>query len=144
MAERYLVDTGVFARWYIEQTGYQHALELRGALLAGEVELETVDCVRFELAHVLRTKGLLLRRMSREDYLAAVRTIDDLEIVVHATDADALGRAAAYAADWNMRFFDAVVVDAAVERQLTLLTTDLKLCNAAGDRISTELLRGLA
>lgn len=143
MVERYLVDTGVFLRWFVPQVGFEHARRLRRAFVAGDVALETVDCVRFELANVLRTKGLLPARLTRVEYLAAVRTVDDFGVVVHATDVEALERAAAYAADWNLRFFDAVVVDAAVRRELTLLTTDVKLSNAVGDRLSTELLRGL-
>lgn len=143
MAERYLVDTGVFLRWFVPQVGFEHARRLRRAFVAGDVALETVDCVRFELANVLRTKGLLPRRLTRVEYLAAVRTVDDFGVVVHATDVEALERAAAYAADWNLRFFDAMVVDTAVRRDLTLLTTDVKLSNAVGDRLSTELLRGL-
>lgn len=43
MADRFLVDTCVFVRWYIEQDGYQDALSLQSAYLAGGVELETVE-----------------------------------------------------------------------------------------------------
>lgn len=92
--EAYLVDTAVFVRWVLEQVGFQHALEIQEAFLAGQVVLETVDIVRIELAHVLRKKGLLERRLGRAEYLTAVRTIDDLGIVVHVTDVDALERAA--------------------------------------------------
>lgn len=144
MAEQYVVDTGVLVRWFIAQVGFEHAREIRAAFIAGELGLETVDSVRFEFAHVLRTKGLLTGGLDREGYLSAVRTIDDLGILVHVTDVEAVERAAVYAVDWNLRFFDALVVDRAIRRELTLLTTDKKLCHAVGDRLSTELLRGLA
>ncbi|MGI9003148.1 MAG: hypothetical protein ACR2GH_16065 [Pseudonocardia sp.] len=88
MADRFLVDTCVFVRWYIEQDGYQDALSLQSAYLAGGVELETVDFVRYELGDVLRRKGLLLKKIMPSDYVAAVRSLDDLEIPVHVTTAD--------------------------------------------------------
>lgn len=142
MAEAYLVDTSVFVRWYLEQDGYQHALRIRTAFRDGQLALETIDSVRFELGNVLRKKGLLLGTINRDEYLIATRSLDDLEALIHRTDADALERAAALAADRNLRFFDALVADRALERDLTLLTTDKKLCNAIAGLIHTELLEG--
>lgn len=141
--DTYLVDTGVFARWSLEQVGFQHALEVQSAFLGGEVALETVDMVRIELANVLRKKGLLEKHLDRDEYLTAVRAIDDLGITVHSTDVDALERAAALAADRMLRLFDALVVDRALERGLTLLTSDARLCRSVDRYLSTELLRGI-
>jgi predicted nucleic acid-binding protein len=139
----YLVDSNVFLRWFVRQIGWEHAREIRGGYVGGTVVLETVDSVRVELAHVLRTKGLLLGRLSRDQYLNAVRVVDDLDIAVHTTDADALSRAAALAADRSLRVFDALVVDRALQRGLPLLTSDVKLVRAVGGLLPTELLRGL-
>lgn len=143
MADRYLVDTSVFARWYIEQVGYEHALRIQAAFLAGDIVLETLDAVRFELGHVLRKKGLLSRQMSRQEYLVATRSLDDLGVVVHVTDADRLERAAALAADTPMGFFDALLVDCSVELGLPLLTADARLCNSSARLTRTELLEGI-
>lgn len=142
MADRYLVDTSVFVRWYIEQVGFEHALRIQDAFLAGEIVLETVDSVRFELGHVLRKQGLLKRRMSREEYLVAARSLDDLDVVVHATDGERLERAAALAADTPMGFLDALLVDRSLELDLTLLTADARLCNASARLVRSELLEG--
>lgn len=141
--DTYLVDAGVFVRWSLEQVGFEHVLEVQQAFLDGGVALETVDMVRIELAHVLRTKGLLEKHLDRDEYLTAVRAIDDLGITVHTTDVDALERAAALAAERMLRIFDALVVDRALERGITLLTSDAKLCRAVDGFLSTELLRGI-
>ncbi len=42
-----------------------------------------------------------------------------------------------------MRFFDAVLVDRALQRGVPLLTGNRKLVNAAGDTAPVEILRGV-
>lgn len=139
----YVVDTGVFLRWFVRQVGWEHARDLRSGFLAGDVVLETVDSVRVELAHVLRTKGFLPGLLSRDQVLASVRSVDDLGITVHRIDADTLERATALAIDRNLRLFDALVANCALERGLPLLTSDAKLCRAVEGLVSTDLLRGV-
>jgi predicted nucleic acid-binding protein len=143
VADAYFVDTSVFVRWYIEQIGFEHALDVHKDFMGGRVILETVDCVRFELAHVLNKMGYREGKLDREDYLAAVRSLDDMGIVVHVTDVDALERAAALAAGRRLRFFDALIIDRSLERGLPLLTSDKKLCNAVAGFARTELLKGV-
>lgn len=43
MADAYLVDTGVFLRWLVDQDGFEHAHEIQEAFIHGAVGLETVD-----------------------------------------------------------------------------------------------------
>jgi predicted nucleic acid-binding protein len=143
VAQTYLVDTSVFLRWFIPQVGWEHAREVRAAFLAGSVALETADSARIELGHVLRTKGLQTGRLTRDQYLAAVRAVDDLGVLVHSTDVDALERSAALAADRHLRLIDAIIVDRALERDLPLLTSDARLCRVVDGLLSTELLRGV-
>lgn len=143
MADRFVVDTSVFLRWYVPQIGFEHAREVRQDFLTGAVELETVDSTRFELGHVLRTKGLLGGHLSAAQYRAAVRSIDDLGITIHSTDADALERAGELATRCTLRFFDAVLVDRALQRGMPLLTSDRKLANAVGTVAPIEILRGI-
>lgn len=139
----YVVDTGVFVRWFVRQVGWEHAREVRDSFLAGSVLLETTDSARVELAHVLRKKGLLEGRLDREQFLAAVRTVDDLGVTVHGTDVDTLERAAALAADRRVSMFDALLVHRALDRDLPLLTADAGLCRGVEGLVSTELLRGI-
>lgn len=143
MPDAYAVDTGVFLRWFVPQDGWKHARELRDAFLGGTIALYAVDSVRYELAHVLRTKGLLRKLFDQDRYLAAVRTLDDLGVTVAAVDADVLERACDLAARRMLRVFDALVVDHALQRGLTLVTADVKLVRAVDDLLSTELLRGV-
>jgi len=142
--DAYLVDSGVFIRWFVPQDGYQHALEVQAALLGDALRLETVDLARFEVADVLRRKGLLAGILDRSRYTTAVRVVDDLGVTIHSTDVDAVVRAADLAARRAIRFYDAVFVDRALEQQLPLLTADAKLCRAVDGLLSTELLRGVA
>jgi predicted nucleic acid-binding protein len=143
VADRFVVDTSVFLRWYVSQFGFEHAREVRQDFLTDAVELETVDSTRFELGHVLRTKGLLGGHLSAAQYRAAVRSIDDLGITIHSTDADALERAGEFATQCTLRFFDAVLVDRALQRGMPLLTSDRKLANAVGTVAPIEILRGI-
>ncbi len=143
MPDAFVVDTSVFVRWFLEQVGYEHAREVRARFLAGAVWLETVDCVRFELGHVLRTRGLLPGRLDGKEYVATTRAIDDLCVTVQSTDVDALDSAAELAWRRNLRFFDAVLVNRAMERGIPLLTSDRKLATAVGTLAPIELLRGV-
>lgn len=143
MADTYLVDTGVFVRWYLDQVGFEHAQQIKSSFRAGSLSLETIDHVRFEIGHVLRTNGLLHQKISKDEYVLAVRSLDDAGVVVHRTDADALQRAATLAASRYINYYDALIVDRAVQRGLPLLTADKSLCDAAAGLVQTELLRGI-
>lgn len=142
--DAYLTDTGVFVRWFVPQDGYEHARDVRDRFLAGTLDLHAVDVARVELAHVLRKKGVLAGRMTRQQYLDAVRAVDDLDVRIHRTDADALERSGALSITRSLRFFDALLVDRAMVEDLPLLTTDLRLVRAVDDLVSTEVLRGVA
>jgi len=139
-----VADTGVFVRWFVEQPGWEHALEVRDAFLQGSVVLSTIDFVRVETADVLRKRGLLPGILDAESFAAAVRAIDDLGVTVHPTDAERLERAARLASTRMLAVYDAVLVVLALELGLPLLTTDAKLCRAVEGLLSTTLLRGSA
>lgn len=61
MADAYVVDTGVFLRWFIDQDGFEHAREIQQRLVDGSLGVATVDFARVEVAGVLRKKDLLAR-----------------------------------------------------------------------------------
>jgi len=50
VADAYVVDTGVFLRWFLDQDGFEHARELQQKLVDGSTEVETVDFARVEVA----------------------------------------------------------------------------------------------
>jgi len=43
VADAYVADSGVFARWFIDQDGFAHAREIQDALVEGPVMVSTVD-----------------------------------------------------------------------------------------------------
>ncbi|WP_165485283.1 type II toxin-antitoxin system VapC family toxin [Protofrankia symbiont of Coriaria ruscifolia] len=140
-AQTYVVDTGVFVRWFLAQDGYEHAREIQKRFVLDEITLVTTDIARIELAHVLRTKGCVPGLLDRNSYVKAVRTIDDLGMEIRPTDAETLERAVDWAVQLSLRFFDALFVDLAVQTGCPLLTSDIRLARAATRYISTEVLR---
>lgn len=140
VADAYVVDTGVFLRWFIDQDGFERARELQQKLTDGAVTAETVDFARVEVAGVLRKKGFLAGRLTLEEFTAAVRAIDDIGVAVHPTTADRLERAADLAARRMLGMYDALFVQLAQELDLPLLTSDAKLARAVEKTIQVEVL----
>lgn len=143
MRDSYVCDAGVFVLRFVTQVGFEQAREVRALVVAGEVRLRTCDSVRYEVAHVLRTKGLLRERLTRDEYVAAALVVAEWSLVGPVDDA-ALEQAAALAADRSLRIFDALLVELAVRLELPLLTRDQRLRSAAGDLVEVELLRGIS
>ncbi|MEV4574988.1 type II toxin-antitoxin system VapC family toxin [Nonomuraea jabiensis] len=96
-----------------------------------------------EVAGVLRKKGLLSGRLTPEEFVAAVRLIDEFGVKIHAVNADVLERAADLAVRLTLRMYDAVFAQLAVDRGIPLLTTDVKLCHAVEGVAETVVLRGV-
>jgi len=136
----FVLDSGVFLRWYVEQAGCTAARELRTRFLRGDVHLLTTDLARVEVANVLRKKGLLPGLLSRDDYLQATTDIDALGVRVEVTTTDVLTRAAALAADRSVTVFDALFVGLALATGLPLVTADKKLASTAALLVSTTVL----
>jgi predicted nucleic acid-binding protein len=143
VTDSYVVDTGVFLRWFVDQDGFEHARELQQGLAEGSITVATVDFARVEVAGVLRKKGLLAGRLTPEEFAASVRVIDDIGVTVHETTADRLERAASLAARRTLGMYDALFVHLAQELGLPLLTSDAKLGRAAEGTIRVEVLRGI-
>lgn len=143
VADAFVVDTGVFIRWFIDQDGYEHAREFQRQLVGGSVMATTVDFARVEVAGVLRSKGLLAGRLTAEEFIAAVRVIDDMGVAVETITADRLEQAAELAARNQLRMYDALFVQLAREMDLPMLTSDLKLQHAAAGLVRIEVLRGI-
>ena len=143
MADAYVVDTGVFLRWFIDQEGFEHARGLQHRLIDGAVTVDTVDFARVEVAGVLRKKGFLVGRLSLEEFIAAVRVIDDIGVSVHPTTTDRLERAADLAARKVLGMYDALFVQLAQELGLPLLTSDAKLSRAVDGMVQVEVLQPL-
>jgi predicted nucleic acid-binding protein len=127
----YVIDTSVLVRWFLRQSGWKKAQKYRDDFIAGMISLETVECARFELPHVLRKKGVLEGKLTRDEYRAAVRVIDDLGIHVEPLSVDAIEDCAVLSLRQNMQFFDSVFLHRAIATDLPLLTADRPLANIA-------------
>jgi predicted nucleic acid-binding protein len=143
VADAYVVDTGVFLRWFVDQDGIEHARELQRNLVDGSAVAETVDFARVEVAGVLRKKAFLMGRLTLDEFTAAVRIIDDMGVTVHATTADRLERAAELAARKILGMYDALFVQLVQELKLPLLTSDAKLGRAVAERSRSKSLHGI-
>lgn len=127
----YIIDTSVLVRWFLRQSGWQKAQEYRDQFIAGQISLETVECARFELPHVLRKKGVIQGKLTPDEYRAAVRVIDDLGIHVEPLDVDTLEDCAVLALRQQVQFFDSVFLHRAMVTDLPLLTADGPLATIA-------------
>lgn len=142
MASTYVVDTGVYLRWFVDQGRFEHARELQRSLITGTAMVETVDFARIEVAGV-RARTPSADRRTVGEFTAAVQVIDDLGVTVHTTTADLLERAASLAARKNLGMYDALFIEPAEESGLPLLTTDVKLSHAAHGIVPIEVLQGV-
>ena len=113
-ANGYVIDTSVLVRWFLRQSGWQKAVQYRDEFIAGAISLETVECARFELPHVLRKKGFLEGKLTLDEYRSAVRVIDDFDIHVEPLDTDTLEDCAVLAVQENVQFFDSVFLHRAM------------------------------
>ncbi len=143
MSDAYAVDTSVFLRWWVDQVGWQHARRVRDDFLAGAIRLATADFTRIELANVLRKKGLLRDQLTEDEYLVAVRSLDDLGVDVVALSVDDLERAASLAVRRNLRMYDALGAALALDRGVPLLTADIKSARALTGVVDVEVLEGV-
>lgn len=141
--EAYVVDSSVVVRWYVDQPGAEHAREVRERLVAGSVSLVAPDICRWEVANVLRKKGLEPGLLAVEDVVGSLTDLDDLGVVVHPVDLPRLQTVTALAARRRMSLFDAAFVELSLRTGLPLLTADARLARAVAGLVSTEVLRGV-
>lgn len=79
----------------------------------------------------------------RNEYLAAVGSLDVLGVELVALDEADLARASALAARRRLRMFDAIGASLALDRGLPLLTGDAKCARALVGVVDVEVLEGI-
>lgn len=140
---KYVVDTSVAFRWFVEQVGFEHAREILKEFLDGSVELATPDMSRVELGHVMRKAGFLRGLLTRQEVIDGVVLMDELGVQILRTEADHLQQAAALAVDHSRPMFDSIFVVHAIEQDLPLLTADARLARQVAGTVEVEVLRGI-
>lgn len=141
--DAYVVDSSVVIRWYVDQPGAEHAREVRERLVAGSVELAAPEICRWEVANVLRKKGLEPGLLTPDDVLASLTDLEDLGVVVHPVDLSRLQVVTALAARRSLSLFDTAFVELSLRTGLPLLTADTRLARGVAGLVSTEVLRGV-
>ena len=137
MPDRYVLDTSVAIRWYVDQPGSEHARELRDA----GVEFVAPAVLRWEIANVLRKKGVLVGLLTKADVVAALLDLPALEVTITEDDLTSTVAALQLSLRHRLDLWDAAFVLMALQTGLTLLTADARLARGAAGLISTELLR---
>lgn len=143
MSEAYVVDSSVVLRWYLDQPGFEHAREIQDRLLAGTVALSAPDVCRWEVANVLRGRGLAQGRLTEQDVVGCLDDLDVLGVQVHDTDLARLRVVTALACRRGLSLFDAAFVELALRTGTPLLTADARLARGVAGLVSTEVLRGI-
>lgn len=141
--EAYVVDSSVVVRWYVDQPGAEHAREVRERLVAGSVSLVAPDICRWEVANVLRKKGLDAGLLTPDDVVASLTDLEDLGVVLQLVDLTRLEIVTALACRRRLSLFDAAFVELSLRTGLPLLTADARLARAVAGLVSTEVLRGV-
>lgn len=138
MADRYVLDTSVVIRWYVDQPGFEHARELRDT----GVDFVAPAVLRWEIANVLRKKGVLAGLLSEQDVVAALQDLPALGVSIVEDDLTTTVAALQLSLRHRLDLRDAAFVLMALQTGLTLLTADARLAREASGLISTEQLRG--
>lgn len=143
MREAYVVDTSVAVRWWVHQVGWEHAREVRDALVAGTVALATPDFTRVELTEVMRKQRLKVAALRDLDLRTVASSLDALGVDLLVLPVETIERAASVASSRSLRMFDAVPAIAALDKGWPLLTADVKSARALTGAVEVEVLRGI-
>lgn len=138
MADRYVLDTSVAIRWYLEQPGFEHARQVRDA---GSTFVAPA-VLRWEVANVLRKKGVLAGLLTEDDVVAALHDLPALGVEIVEDDLSTTVAALQLSLRHRLDLWDSAFVLQALRTGLPLLTADARLARGAAGLISTELLRG--
>lgn len=142
MPDAYVVDSSVVIRWYVEQPGYEHARAVQAQLFAGQTALSAPDICRWEVANVLRGRGLARGLLTEQDVVDSLNDLEIFGVRVQPVDLARLRSITVLAARRNLSLFDAAFVELALRMGVPLLTADARLARGVAGLISTDLLRG--
>lgn len=139
----YVTDASVFVRWYVEQDGWEHAVEVRDAFARAEISLLAPAFVRVEMTNVIRKVWKRKRMLEPEGLAAVARSLDVLGVVLVESDADGIARAARLAATHSLSMYDALYAELALSTGNVLLTADASSARALAGHVPVEVLRGV-
>ena len=135
---RYLLDSNVIAKWFVQEEDSDGAIEIRDLFIEKRVRVSTISLARYELGNVLWKHPSKTAAIVREDFESlsdmAIPTLDILNPQVLAQIFQA-------ARNLGITFYDASYLVAAAVSKAILVTADGKLLGRLKERKNAVLLR---
>jgi len=125
----FVVDTSVAVKWFSREDGAESALAVRKAAFEGRCRLEAPDLLLYELANALRFNP----NFDGRDVKLAVRSVEDMGIVLHAPQGGLLSRAIDLAYRYRITAYDGCFLALSVILGTPLVTADAKIIERAGN-----------
>lgn len=124
---RFVLDASVAVKWLVPEPNSEAALRL----LAPTIELHAPAHWMAEVATTLGAKAAVHGGLSRQQALARIDWLREVEVVAHPI-APLLGAAAALAFDLHLTVYDTLYLALAGSQGIPLVTADRKLMEKAG------------
>ena len=135
---RYLLDSNVIAKWFVQEEDSDRAIEIRDLFIEKRVRVSTISLARYELGNVLWKHPSKTAAIAREDF----ESLSDMAIpTLDIVNPQVLAQIFQAARNLGITFYDASYVVAAAVSRTVLVTADGKLLGRLKDRKNAVLLR---
>ncbi len=135
---RYLLDSNVIAKWFVQEEDSDRAIEIRDLFIEKRVRVSTISLARYELGNVLWKHPSKTAAIVREDF----ESLSDMAIpTLDIVNPQVLAQIFQAARNLGITFYDANYVVAAAVSRTVLVTADGKLLGRLKDRKNAVLLR---
>lgn len=129
-----VLDASVVIKWFIQEEGSDHALQLREEFYAGERELVVPDLLLYEIANALRYNP----SFSADEIKESVRTLLDMEMEIITPTYSLLAKAIELAKDLDVTCYDAAYLALAEELGFEFITADERLYKKVSARLELK------
>lgn len=136
MAERYVIDASVAAKWFLKDSFEDHvdlAEDVLVDVLAGEIELHAPRLMSYEVSRLLwkacisRSAEEGSKRLDVETALSCVETLFDLPVAFADATAQEAGESVELGVQHRKNFYDMTYLRLAEELECRVVTADEKL-----------------
>lgn len=135
---RYLLDSSVFAKWFVQEEDSEKAVEIRDLLTLGKIRVSTISLARYELGNIFWKHPSKTVETAREDF----HTFNEMEIPTKIIqDSNMLTLIFETARKLAITFYDASYVEEANSSGATLITADHTLYKKTKDYGNVQYLR---
>ncbi len=136
MAERYVIDASVAAKWFLKDSFEDHvdlAEEVLVDVLAGDIELHAPRLMSYEVCRLLWKAGIAKgpdkgsKRLDKETALKCVETLFDLPVAFAEATAREAAESVGFGVRYQKNFYDMTYLRLAETLQCRVITADEKL-----------------